>query len=238
MIGMLKNIQDNFYLRRLHSLSGILPIGGFLMFHLFANSTALVSPASYNALINFLRGLPFVEFIEWGVLFIPIGFHAIYGVLIYTTARPNHMQYTHLENWRYIIQRASGIIAMFYIAYHIWQFKLVHELDFDYIAKTLAGTQTVPGLPLIPLLNPFSVYWFYIISLLAINYHFANGLFGFCITWGITIGPRSQKAVSLLGVAIFFVLTAMGVLTVNHLAEVGASMSGLENLAQTATTTH
>lgn len=220
---MFKNLQDNFYLRRLHSLSGILPIGGFLVFHLFANSTALVSPESYNSVINFLRDLPFVEYIEWLVLFIPIGFHAIYGIIICSTAKPNHIQYPHLENWRYIVQRGTGMIALFYIAYHIWQFKTVHELDYNYIAKTLAGSQTIPGLPLIPFINPFSVYWFYLISLLSINYHFANGLFGFCITWGITVGPRSQKAVSLLGIVVFIVLTAMGVLTINHLAEAGTA---------------
>jgi succinate dehydrogenase / fumarate reductase cytochrome b subunit len=134
------------------------------------------------------------------------------------------MQYTHLENWRYILQRVTGIIAMFYIAYHIWQFKTVHDLDFNYIAKTLAGAQTIPGLPLIPIINPFSVYWFYLVSLLCINYHFANGLFGFCITWGITIGRRSQKAVSLFGVLMFIVLSVMGILTINHLAKIGSEL--------------
>ncbi len=220
----LKNLQDNFYLRRLHSLSGIVPIGGFLIFHLFANSTALVSAENYNTVINFLRELPFVEYIEWIVLFIPIGFHALYGILISTTARPNHMQYKGLENFRYVLQRVTGIIAMVYIYYHIMQFKTVHELDYNYVAKTLAGTQSIPGLPEIPYINPFSVYWFYVVSLVSINYHFANGLWGFCITWGITIGKRSQEVVSWIGVVVFAVLTYIGIETINHLAKVGAGL--------------
>ncbi len=221
---MLKKLQSNFLLRRLHSLSGIVPIGGFLIFHLLANATAIESPGNYNVMINFLRGLPFVEYIEWLVLFIPIGFHALYGILIYTTAKPNHLQYSHLENWRYILQRATGFVALFYIWYHIWQFKTVENLDYDYVAKALSGTQSLSGLPTIPYLNPFSIYWFYIIGLVSITYHFANGIWGFCITWGITVGPKSQDLVSKLALLLFIVLTYVGISTINHLANAGSQM--------------
>jgi succinate dehydrogenase / fumarate reductase cytochrome b subunit len=221
---MFKNLQNNFLLRRLHSLSGVLPIGGFMVFHLFANSIAIFSAENYNLLIDFLRSLPFVEYIEWLVIFIPIIFHAIYGIIIYTTAKPNHLQYSHLENWRYILQRVTGIIALVYIYYHVMQFKTVEELDYNYIAKSLAGTQSISWAPELPILNPFSVYWFYVIGLLSTIYHFANGLWSFCITWGITIGKRSQDAVSILGLVLFVVLSYISIETLNHLAEVGKSL--------------
>ena len=131
---MLKDIKNNYLLRRLHSLSGILPIGLFLIFHLSATSVSIFSAENYNLIINFLRSLPFVELIEWAVLFLPIAFHAIYGVIIYKTAKPNHFQYSYIENWRYILQRATGMIALVYIIYHIFQFRTVHELDYNYIA--------------------------------------------------------------------------------------------------------
>ncbi len=223
----LKDLQDNFYLRRLHSLSGIVPIGGFLIFHLFANSTALVSPDNYNAVIKFLRSLPYVEVIEWAVLFLPILFHALYGILIYTTAKPNHWQYSHLENWRYILQRATGMIALVYIIYHVVQFKTVEDLDYNYIAKTLASGQNLDFLPAIPLLNPFSIYWFYVISLLSINYHFANGIWGFCITWGITIGKKAQQATAILALVVFLALSWIGLETINHLAQAGNNIQNL-----------
>ena len=62
------------------------------------------------------------------------------------------------------------------------------------------------------------------ISLLSINYHFAHGLWGFCITWGITIGKKSQEAVSLIGIVVFAVLSYIGIATVNHLAAAGAGL--------------
>ncbi len=231
---MLKNLQSNFLLRRLHSLSGMLPIGGFLVFHLLANSTAIEHPTNYNTLINFLRQLPFVEYIEWLVLYIPIGFHALYGILIYTTAKPNHMQYSHLENWRYIFQRITGMVALVYIAYHIWQFKIVANLDYNYIARAMAGEQTIPGVPVIPFINPFNVYWFYIIGLTSITYHFANGLFGFCITWGISVGKKSQQLVTQIGLVTFVLLTYVGVATVNHLADAGKAMIAAEAVVEKA----
>jgi succinate dehydrogenase / fumarate reductase cytochrome b subunit len=231
---MLKNLQSNFLLRRLHSLSGIVPIGGFLVFHLLANATAIDHPENYNVLINFLRQLPFVEYIEWLVLYIPIGFHALYGVLIYTTAKPNHMQYSGLENYRYILQRITGFVALAYIAYHIWQFKIVENLDYNYIARAMAGNQSIPGVPAIPLINPFSVYWFYIIGLTSITYHFANGLWGFCITWGITVGKKSQQLVTQIGLVVFLVLTYVGVATINHLADAGKAMIAAEAKVEAA----
>ena len=37
-----------FLWRRLHSLSGIIPVGAFLLFHIFENLSALRGPEAYN----------------------------------------------------------------------------------------------------------------------------------------------------------------------------------------------
>ena len=224
---MLKDLENNYTLRRLHSLSGILPIGLFLIFHLMANSVSIFSAENYNNIINFLRSLPFVELIEWAVLFLPIAFHAIYGIVIYKTAKPNHFQYSYVENWRYILQRLTGLIALVYIVYHIFQFRMVEDLDYDYIAKSLASTQSISFLPELPLINPFSIYWFYVIGILASVYHLANGIWSFSITWGITVGKKSQMAVISLSALVFIVLSAVGISTCNSLAEAGAKLLAL-----------
>lgn len=221
---MIKDIENNYLLRRLHSLTGILPIGLFVIFHLSANSVAIFSAEQYNFVINLLRSLPFVELIEWSVIFLPIGFHALYGIIIYKTAKPNHFQYSYLENWRYILQRATGMIALVYIVYHILQFKTVEDLDYDYIAKSLAGTQSIDFLPKIPLINPYSIYWFYVIGILSSVYHLANGIWSFCITWGITVGKKSQLAVISLSFLVFVVLSVLGISTCNSLAEAGSKL--------------
>ena len=40
--------------------------------------------------------------------------------------------------------------------------------------------------------NPFML-WFYIICIVSAVFHFANGLWSFCVSWGITVSPRSQQ---------------------------------------------
>jgi succinate dehydrogenase / fumarate reductase cytochrome b subunit len=92
------------------------------------------------------------------------------------------------------------------------------------MAKSMISMQEIPYLPAIPFINPFSVYWFYIIGIVSITFHFANGVWSFCITWGITVSKESQKAVAILSFVIFVVLTFLGVATTNHLADAGAQM--------------
>jgi succinate dehydrogenase / fumarate reductase, cytochrome b subunit len=223
---MLKALADNFLLRRLHSLSGIVPIGLFVCFHLFANSTAIFSADNYNVIIKFLRSIPFLHYVEWAALFGPIAFHAIYGVIIVSSAKPNHVKYNNSENWRYFLMRVTGMIALVYIVYHIFQFRLVEDLDYNYMAKSMVGVQEIPYLPAIPFLNPFSIYWFYIIGIVATVFHFANGVWSFCITWGITVSHKSQQMVAAFSLVIFAVLTFLGVATTNHLYQAGQAMIG------------
>lgn len=223
---MLKALSDNFLLRRLHSLSGIVPVGLFMCFHLFANSTAIFSAENYNIIINFLRSIPFLHYVEWAAIFGPLLFHAVYGIIIASSAKPNHVQYSNSENWRYFLMRATGMIAFVYILFHIFQFRLVEDLDYNYMAKSMVSMQEIPGLPAIPFINPFSVYWFYIIGIVSITFHFANGLWSFCITWGITVSKRSQQMVAIISLGLFAVLTFLGVATTNHLYDAGMQMIG------------
>src|SRR5580704_2142265 len=51
----------SFLLRKLHSLSGIVPIGAFLVEHILSNFEALKGPAAYAAQVKFLNSLPLVR---------------------------------------------------------------------------------------------------------------------------------------------------------------------------------
>ena len=49
-----------FYLRKAHSLSGIVPIGGFLLVHLYSNHAATVSPLEFDKKVEWINNMPFV----------------------------------------------------------------------------------------------------------------------------------------------------------------------------------
>jgi succinate dehydrogenase/fumarate reductase cytochrome b subunit len=122
---------DNHVLHRLHSLSGIVPIGIFLVQHLTLNSFALASPAHFNAVIDFFNEkmpwhLLFV--LEWGFIFIPLLFHALYGLVITAHGQVNVGRYGYWRNWMYLWQRITGVILVVYIAAHVWGTTISHRL--------------------------------------------------------------------------------------------------------------
>lgn len=192
-----KNSSDlEFLLRRLHSLSGVLPIGLFLVFHLSANNAAVKGPAAFNFVVDTLRSLPFLEFLEIALIGAPILFHGLYGLFITpSVSRANLGTYRRERNFAYVVQRVSGVAAFIFIAIHIWQFRMVEELDFAFVARELK--------------NP---WWAlaYFFGITSIVYHFTNGLWNFLISWGITVGQKAQKNSAVLCAFLFFVIWGIG----------------------------
>src|ERR1700761_5784130 len=69
----------SFLLRRLHSLTGIIPVGAFLFEHiLISNATAISGPDGYARQVSFLANLPLVFFLELFGIWIPILYHGLY----------------------------------------------------------------------------------------------------------------------------------------------------------------
>ena len=73
----------SFLLRRLHSLTGIVPIGAFLLEHFISNYEAFKGPEAYGKQVAFLNSLPFVVGLELFFIWIPILYHGLYGVWIW-----------------------------------------------------------------------------------------------------------------------------------------------------------
>src|ERR1700722_2180 len=64
--------SSSYLLRKLHSLTGILPVGAFLAEHFWSNSAALVSAEKYNNTSEDLQTIPYRIFVEWLFIFLPI----------------------------------------------------------------------------------------------------------------------------------------------------------------------
>ncbi|MBP1611412.1 MAG: succinate dehydrogenase subunit, partial [Acidobacteria bacterium] len=69
--------RQYFTLRRLQSLTGVVPVGVFLLEHWFTNAFALGGAAAYNEKVEFLRSLPYLFLLEVFGIFLPIAFHAV-----------------------------------------------------------------------------------------------------------------------------------------------------------------
>src|ERR1700687_6392732 len=90
--------ETSYLLRKLHSLSGIVPVGAFLAEHFWSNSSALVSAEKYNETSVGLQTIPFRVFVEWAFIFLPILFHGGGGVYICVRGEINVSQHTLLRD--------------------------------------------------------------------------------------------------------------------------------------------
>ena len=191
--------KSSFYIRRIHSLVGLLPIGIFMIVHFLINSTVFINGNEpYLAAVNFMKTTPGVIFLEVGLIAIPLLFHAIYGLYVVYVAHNNALQYKYYRNWAFYLQRITAILTTIFIVIHVWTLRLaVH--DSQMVIQTLVGW----------LQNPVTLA-FYIIGYLAAVYHFGNGLFTFLITWGVAKGDRAQKVLSIICFCVFLALAVWG----------------------------
>ncbi len=193
-----------FLLRKLHSLSGVVPVGAFLLFHLWTNATALQGQERYDDAVAGISHMPFVGVVEVLAIFLPLGFHALYGVKIALEGRPNLKAYPLARNWMYVLQRVTGIAAFAFICFHLWEYwfqKQIGRLAPSDFYPTLCAnlSSTLGGVPAVALV--------YLLGIAACVFHFTNGLWGFCFSWGITVSRRAQRlsatVFGLAGVVLF-----------------------------------
>jgi succinate dehydrogenase/fumarate reductase cytochrome b subunit (b558 family) len=199
------NNYSEFVLRRLHSLTGLVPLTFFVFFHLFANSSATKGEEAFNGTVAILRGLPYLHAIEWGALFAPFLFHMIYGLLIVFSGKPSPLQHRYPRNWAYTMQRVTAIVVFVFILYHVISLRFM-----DWRAVDENGKLNFYQFLHREFQKPV-VYWWYVFALACVAFHAANGVCTFCMTWGITVGRRAQRGFACVMAVAGFALFAMGV---------------------------
>lgn len=195
-------VPSNHYLKRkIHSLLGVVPLGIYIVEHILSLLFAYAGPESYNAYVAFMGKIPGVVFIEATVIWLPLAIHAIYGVFISLEAQNNVGRYSYVRNWYFYLQRITGFILFVFISFHLWTLR---------IAKSLYGLEISYETVASQLANPLTAI-FYVVGVLSVAFHLANGMWLFCITWGITVGPRSQRISQYIWSVLFVLLSVVGV---------------------------
>jgi succinate dehydrogenase / fumarate reductase cytochrome b subunit len=198
----------HFVLRRVHSLTGLVPIGAYVLVHIFfENAFILGGGAKFDQLVQGIAQIPIpiLLTIEILVLWGPILYHALYGFVVMAGAdlgTATHFAYRN--SLLYALQRISGVVAFVFIAWHVYSLRLSFYFRHAEINYALMhGILTNPGW-----------FAFYVLGVVAALFHFCNGIFTFCITWGITVSEPSQALVQRCTLGLFFVLAlgAVGIL--------------------------
>ena len=202
-----------FALRKLHSLSGVVPVGLFLVLHLWSQSAALRGRAAYDATFARAERLPLQPLLEVVLVLVPLVFHASYGLVLTARSRPTVGRHPTNRNWMYTAQRVTGIVSFGWILWHlgqIWLPRMIGRIDARGVYPTLVAelSWTIHGLPLPALVT--------VIGVGAASFHLAHGLWSAAVGWGLLLTRRAQTVASaiavVLGLGLFFLGTNVVVL--------------------------
>lgn len=192
-------VRNEFLIRRLHSLSGLVPVGAYMVVHLLTNASVLNGPGTFQSNVYQIHSLGrLLPVIEWGFIFLPILFHAIIGVVIVAGCMPNTIHYPYKANFRYTLQRWTGMIAFVFILWHVFHMHgwFHSEVWRANVVEPFGGGQFKPynaassaGLAL----QSAVVAFLYAVGVLSCVYHLANGIWTSGITWGIWTSPEAQR---------------------------------------------
>jgi succinate dehydrogenase / fumarate reductase, cytochrome b subunit len=193
--------DTDYLLRKLHSLTGIVPVGAFLAEHFWSNSTALVGARQYDETSQTLQSIPFRLFVEWGLIFLPILYHGGYGVYIWLRGQSNVSQYPWVKNWLYTAQRYTGLIAFAYIGWHLYTERwLTHgKSTYQDVASQMQ--------------DPWALS-FMLVGVLASSFHLGVGIWNFLCKWGLAATARAQRAAGGLGAVVGIGFSLVGVLII------------------------
>jgi len=196
----------HFVLRRVHSLTGIVPIGAYMLVHIFfENAFILGGGPKFDQFVQAIAQIPIpiLLSVEILVLWGPILYHALYGFVVMAGADlGTSTHFAYRNSLLYTLQRISGVVAFVFIAWHVYSLRLsfyFRHLEIDY--SLMHGILGNPGW-----------FAFYVLGVTSAIFHFCNGIFTFCITWGLTVSERSQALVQRLSLGLFFVLAPGAIL--------------------------
>ena len=193
-------------LRKLHSLSGVVPLGAFLLLHLWTTASIGSSQATYDRQVGFLHGGPFLGFLELVLVLVPLAYHGLYGII--RSLSPRDVNRTYDSDLMVVLQRVSGAVVLVFVVLHVWEFRVQTWTSglpvASYSTKLVSDlSSTQYGVPWIALGT--------IVGSAASLFHLVNGMTSFCNTWGFATNDAVLRRLRLVfrtfGI-LFFVVSA------------------------------
>lgn len=199
--------RENFVLHKLHSLSGIIPVGFYMLQHLTLNSFSLAGESQFNGVISFFGSIPWYILLamETLLIWIPLLFHAVYGLFITNRAQVNYFgHYKWQENLMYTLQRYTGVFLFLFLIFHVSSTtasKYFHHDDSLLMYAQWQHNLTSYGYALTAL---------YILGVAIASYHLSYGIWNFCIRWGIAVSEQAQARIQRFSFWMFIAVTLLG----------------------------
>lgn len=191
--------RNYYFVKRLHSLLGIVPLSVFLLEHLMVNSLSTVGSREFNAAAGVLASIPYLIAVELGLIIIPLLLHGLLGLwIVYQGSVETRVPY--LRNWLYLLQRGTGVIVFIFVLYHLYATRFQHLLHPEQDLYALMAGYVA---------NPL-LFAFYLVGVACASFHLGNGLFNFTYKWGIAVSESAQTWAMVIGLLIGVLFFAIG----------------------------
>lgn len=204
--------RATFYSDRIASILAFAPLGVWTTFHLYDNLAAFQGSQAWEKSVTG-HSSPLALAITSFVVLAPLAWHTFWGIGRIFQTRPNYPRYGYFANLKYIVQRLSAIGLLAFILAHLWMAFLKprfidgHPEQFADIAHHMR-------------FHPPTLI-VYVLGVLAVAYHLANGLHSGLMSWGVVTTRRALKRAHGAAIAFFFILLGMGYASIFALWKAG-----------------
>lgn len=209
-----RTVNADFLRSRLGSFLAVVPLGVWTIVHLWNNLAIFEGGEAWqSAVTEYPHPVAFVA--SSLVALLPLVIHTVWGLFRIATARPNLLQYRFFGNLKYVLQRLSAIGILLFLGAHLWlamlQPRLVKGRPEPIAAIAHELHHHAPTLIV------------YVLGVLGVAYHLANGFQTFLMGWGVVSSRRALRKLDVFVVLFFLTLLAMGWGAVYGMWSVGAS---------------
>jgi succinate dehydrogenase / fumarate reductase cytochrome b subunit len=216
-------LARDFLLARLGSLFAFLPVGAWVTVHLWHQLAAYESPDAWEeAVEGHVNGA--TTALVFVLVLGPLLWHTVWGIVRMLRSRPavgnTTVKSTAFNNLRYLLQRLSAVGLLAFLGAHLYlawfEPRFLHGGPEPFSSISREMRFHTPTLVV------------YLLGVLGIAYHLANGLWSFMtMGWGVTVSKSGIAWMERVALAVFFVLLAIGLSAVYGLYSGGEAYGPL-----------
>jgi succinate dehydrogenase/fumarate reductase cytochrome b subunit (b558 family) len=182
--------------RRLHALTGVIPLGVFVVLHLLLNATALAGPSRFDRVVGGLARSPIEPFVTLVFVGLPLAYHALYGIRRVFRAPPDAEASGYRRPRLDGLMRFTSIVLFVFVIAHTIEMRVDRSPAALHTKLMMDLSSTKWGVPL--------VAFGYLVGVAAVAFHLAYGCFAVLESRGRA--TRRAAIVSAAGGAFLFLL--------------------------------
>jgi succinate dehydrogenase / fumarate reductase, cytochrome b subunit len=209
--------RSSFLRARLASFLAVFPLSVWTFFHLWHALSGFQGADEWQAALTEYPH-PVAEALTGVVVLLPLAIHTVWGIGRLLSSRPNNVRYRLYGNLKYLLQRLAGLGVLLFLGAHLWLALLKPRIVEGHAESfaDLAEHMHFHG----PTLAT------YILGILAVAFHTANGLQSAGMSWGVVTSQKGLRRLEGAALLVFVLLLGMGWGAVYALWAAGAAAPG------------